>query len=64
MLTALRRDGWYVHTQAGSHVQLKHLDKLGRVTIPIHAGETLQPWLVSSILRQAGLTVEDLRQLL
>jgi hypothetical protein len=51
-------------TLKGSHVQLKHPTKPGRVTIPIHAGETLQPFIVSSILRQADLTVEDLRKLL
>jgi predicted RNA binding protein YcfA (HicA-like mRNA interferase family) len=45
-------------------VHLTHPSKPGRVTVPVHAGETLQPWLLSSILRQAGLTVEDLRKLL
>jgi len=64
MLAALKRDGWYEHTQGGSHVQLKHPMKPGRVTIPIHRGETLQPFLISSILRQARLTAEDLQNLL
>ena len=64
LLRALRRDGWYEHAQVGSHVQLKHPTKPGRVTIPVHAGETLQPWLLASILRQAGLTAEDLGKLL
>ncbi len=64
MLRALKRDGWYEHAQGGSHVQLKHATKPGRVTIPVHAGETLQPFIVSSILKQAGLTAEDLHNLL
>jgi len=56
--------GAYEHAQGGSHVQLKHATKPGRVTIPVHAGETLQPFIVSSILKQAGLTAEDLHNLL
>lgn len=64
MLRALQRDGWSERARRGSHVHLTHPSKPGRVTVPVHAGETLQPWLLASILRQAGLTVEDLRTLL
>jgi len=64
MLRALKRDGWYEHTQVGSHIQLKHPTKPGRVTIPIHRGETLQAFLVASILKQSGLTAEELQNLL
>jgi len=64
MLRALKRDGWYEHSQRGGHVQLKHPTKPGRVTIPIHHGETFQAFLVSAILEQAGLTAEGLRNLL
>lgn len=45
--------------QRGSHVQLRHPDRGGRVTVPIHAGETLGPALLRSILNQAGLTAEE-----
>ncbi|HVX21308.1 MAG TPA: DUF1697 domain-containing protein [Acidimicrobiales bacterium] len=31
--------------QKGSHVQLKHPDRGGRVTVPMHAGETIGPGL-------------------
>jgi predicted RNA binding protein YcfA (HicA-like mRNA interferase family) len=61
VLQALTRLGWVVVSQPGSHVQLKHADRGGRVTVPIHAGETIGPGLVRSILSQAGLTVEELR---
>ncbi len=64
MLRALRKDGWYQHAQIGSHVQLKHPRKPGRVTIPIHSGETLQAFVIASILKQAGLTADDLQSLL
>jgi len=61
VLRALRSLGWVVVTQRGSHVQLKHPDRPGRVTIPIHAGETIGPRLLGSILTQAGLSVDELR---
>ena len=64
MLRALERAGWYIRAREGSHVHLKHDARPGRVTIPIHARETLQPFVLASILRQAGLTAEDLRKLL
>jgi len=64
VLRALRSLGWVVVTQHGSHVQLKHPDRPGRVTIPIHAGETIGPRLLGSILTQAGLSVDEFRSAL
>jgi predicted RNA binding protein YcfA (HicA-like mRNA interferase family) len=64
VLRALRSLGWVVVTQRGSHVQLKHPDRPGRVTIPIHAGETIGPRLLGSILTQAGLSVDEFRSAL
>jgi hypothetical protein len=48
----------------GSHAQLKHPSRGGRVTVPLHAGETIGPGLLRSILSQAGVTVEELRAVL
>jgi predicted RNase H-like HicB family nuclease len=31
------------------------------VTVPLHVGETIGPGLLRSILNQAGITVEELR---
>ena len=63
-LRALRRAGWYRHRQRGSHVVLKHPDKPGaRVVVPVHAGETLYPKTLLGILDQAGLTVDEFRDL-
>ena len=55
ILRALRSLGWIVAAQHGSHVQLKHPDRPGRVTIPNHAGKTIGPRLLASTLAQAGL---------
>src|SRR5436190_21844060 len=64
VIRALRRDGWQQGRQMGSHVHLRHPDRPGLVTVPIHRGETLAPKLVSSILDQAGMSADQLRELL
>ncbi|MGH3259218.1 MAG: type II toxin-antitoxin system HicA family toxin [Streptosporangiaceae bacterium] len=61
---ALGKLGWVVVAQKGSHAQLKHPSRGGRVTVPLHAGETIGPGLLRSILSQAGVTVEELRAVL
>jgi predicted RNA binding protein YcfA (HicA-like mRNA interferase family) len=64
LLRALRRDGWTVRRQVGSHAQLIHPTKPGRVTVPVHAGAILKPKTLATALAQAGLTVDELRALL
>jgi predicted RNA binding protein YcfA (HicA-like mRNA interferase family) len=64
LVRALRKLGWVVVAQRGSHVQLKHPERRGRVTVPIHAGETIGPRLLSSVLRQANVDVDELRAVL
>ena len=61
---ALRRDGWEIRDQTGSHLQMTHSSKPGRVTIPIHKGRDVKPGTVRAIISQAGLTVEEFRRLL
>lgn len=63
LLRALQRDGWQMDRQAGSHIRLWHPAKQGLVTIAFHSS-TLKPKTLATILRQAGLTVDDLRRLL
>lgn len=64
LLRALRRDGWEHHHQTGSHVYLKHPSKPGLVTVARHAGVIIKPKTLVSILDQAGLTADQLRDLL
>lgn len=63
VLSALRSAGFIVARVNGSH---HHLHKPGSklVTVPVHAGETLSPLVLRSILEQAGLTVEEFIELL
>ena len=52
---ALGKLGWVVVTQKGSHAQIKHPARGGRVTVPLHAGETIGPGLLRSILSQVSI---------
>lgn len=64
LIRALRRDGWQQVRQSGSHMILKHPNKPGRVTVPIHINKILRLQTLESILEQANLTVEELIELL
>ena len=56
ILKILAQDGWEpVESRTrGSHIQLKHPSKPGKVTVPSHKGD-IAPGTLNSILRQAGL---------
>jgi predicted RNA binding protein YcfA (HicA-like mRNA interferase family) len=53
LIRKLEAEGWFVVTQRGSHVQLKHPQKPGRVTVP-NPKRDLPTGTVRSIYRQAG----------
>ena len=57
----LREDGWFLERQSGSHRQLRHVRKKGTVTVNGHESDTLSHGLVNAILKQAGLSKENLR---
>jgi predicted RNA binding protein YcfA (HicA-like mRNA interferase family) len=63
-LKALQRAGFYVVRTHGSHHYLYHRDKDALVTVPVHAGRTLAPKTLQSILKQAGLSAEQLTEFL
>jgi predicted RNA binding protein YcfA (HicA-like mRNA interferase family) len=54
LLKILKDDGWRVKTQKGSHQQMIHPEKPGKVTVPIHGGD-IPIGTLNSILKQAGL---------
>ena len=63
VVASLRRGGWTLIRQEGSHVRLAHPTRSGRVTVAMHGG-TLPPKTLSSILKQAGLSVDEFIALL
>jgi predicted RNA binding protein YcfA (HicA-like mRNA interferase family) len=63
LLAALRKAGFDVVRIKGSHHFLRHAD--GRTTVvPVHAGETIGPGLMSKILRDCDVSRDELRKLL
>ena len=63
-LKALQRAGFYIDHQTGSHARLFHRTKpKPRVTLPVH-NKDLPPGTLKSILRQAGLSVDEFVELL
>ncbi len=54
VLKLLKKDGWYICDIRGSHHQLEHPVKKGKITVAVHAGD-LKPGTLNSILKQAGL---------
>jgi predicted RNA binding protein YcfA (HicA-like mRNA interferase family) len=59
LVRALGRLGWVVDRQSGSHVVLV---KPGRapVTVPMHVGKTLKQGTARAILKQVGVSEEEL----
>lgn len=56
VLRILYKDDWMeIESRTkGSHIQLKHPSKSGKVTIPNHKGD-IAPGTLNSILKQVGL---------
>lgn len=64
VIRALQRAGYFIHETSGSHVQMKHPGRPGRVTVPYHQRFGLPKRIVKSILKQAGLTNKQFLELL
>jgi predicted RNA binding protein YcfA (HicA-like mRNA interferase family) len=64
VVRALRRDGWVIVRQRGSHIRLhKHVpDETLKLVIPAH--RPIKRSTLSHILKQARLTVEEFEKLL
>ena len=54
LLKELKKDGQVVKAQNGSHLQLIHPSKKGKVTLPVHGGD-IPKGTLNAILKQAGL---------
>lgn len=63
VVKALRRDGWVVVRQKGSHIRLhKHTsEKTLKLTVPAH--KPIKRSTLSHILKQANLSVDEFMKL-
>ncbi|NLX91294.1 MAG: addiction module toxin, HicA family [Firmicutes bacterium] len=64
IMAALTRSGFRLVHVRGSHHYLEPPSGGKLVTVPIHGNKTLKPKTLKNILDQAGLTVEELLELL
>lgn len=65
VIAALKRAGFAVERIRGSHYILALPgDPRRAVTVPFHGAKDLKPGTLRSIIRRAGLTVEQFRDLL
>jgi predicted RNA binding protein YcfA (HicA-like mRNA interferase family) len=64
LVRALETIGFVARRQKGSHLQLFRESDRRRVTIPIHKGKDIPVGTLKAILKDAGLTADELRKLL
>jgi mRNA interferase HicA len=63
MMRKLARDGWRLSREGARHTILRHPTKPGSVAVPRHPSLLLTPGTTRAILRDAGLTYDELEKL-
>ena len=63
VVKVIEKHGFSLVRQSGSHKIYKNTEGK-RVTVPYHAGKILHPKVLKSILRDAGLTIEEFKKIL
>ncbi len=64
VISALRRDGWVVIRQRGSHIRLHKTTRDGVMKITIPAHRPIKRSTLAHILKHARISVEDFLSLL
>jgi predicted RNA binding protein YcfA (HicA-like mRNA interferase family) len=65
LIRALQRAGFFVHHATGGHYVLKHPERPAiRIVVPYHGSADIKRGILRSILGQAGLSADDLIDLL
>jgi len=55
VIKLVEEDGWYYTKTTGSHRHYKHPIKRGKVTIPGHPSDEMNPSVFNSVLKQAQI---------
>ena len=64
IVRVIKKCGFVEDRQKGSHLILVHPQTRIRTVVPIHPGKTIKKPLLRAIIEDAGLTVEEFRELL
>ena len=63
IIKVLERVGFSLARQSGSHKIYKNTEGK-RITVPFHAGKTLHPKILKSIIKDADISIEKLKEML
>lgn len=55
LVRLLKKDGWFVVRQTGSHMIMEHSTKKGQVVCPFHGSDEVGKGLERKIKKDAGL---------
>jgi len=55
LLRILKKDGWYIISQKGSHLKLRHNTKSNIIIFPNHGSQEVGKGLEKRILKDAGI---------
>jgi len=55
LFKTLKKEGWIIIRQKGSHVILRHPVNSEQLTIPYHPGKEVKKGLLEAILKQANI---------
>ena len=55
LVRILKKDGWFVVRQTGSHMMMQHPTKKGLVVVPYHGSNEVGKGLEKKIKKDAGL---------
>ena len=58
----LRRSGWVLVRQRGSHARFYHSEKNVRITVPVHGFSPIPIGTFKQILRDAHITADELAE--
>jgi predicted RNA binding protein YcfA (HicA-like mRNA interferase family) len=63
LVRALEKVGFHIIRQRGSHLVMHKADADKMLVVPVHPGE-LPRWLLKKIIKQAGITDDELTSLI
>ena len=64
LIRVLKRAGFQERRQRGSHLAMHRASDGRRVTVPMHEGRTIPLGTLRAILRDADISVDELREFL
>ena len=65
VINALKKGGFFIKRQSGLHIIMwNNTDLARRCIIPLHGSKVIKPGTLQSILKGAGISIEEFLQLL